>query len=159
MSCVFRCFKAEEARQEELTEAGVDEAVPAAAPAAQQPPPADAGGEAERGSEQTHQHVAHADVQQQHVHRSPQLLELAEQQQDDEVVQEAEGHNEAQRHRQNHEARRGEPGVGRGVRRRALTALVQAAVQSSLDGKRPAVHSSKVVDFTLQELTFLLGKF
>lgn len=130
-----------------LTEAGVDEAVPAAAPAAQQPPPADAGGEAERGPEQTHQHVADADVQQQHVHRSPQLLELAEQQQDDEVVQEAEGHDEAQRRGQHHEARRGQLGV-------PLRALI-ALVQSRLHGKHAAVHSSKVLDFTLEERTFL----
>lgn len=133
------------------TKAGVDEAVPAAAAAPQQPPPPDAGGEAERGSEQTHQHVADADVQQQHVHRRPQLLEFAKQDEHDEVVEEAEGHDEAQHHGQHDEARLRELGGARGgVVRLPVIALVEAEVESSLTGKHPAVHSSDFV-LTLEQ--------
>lgn len=128
------------------TKAGVDEAVPAAAAAAQQPPPPDAGGEAERGSEQTHQHVADADVQQQHVHRRPQLLEFAKQDEHDKVVEEAEGHDEAQHHGQHDEARLRELRGARGsVLQLPVIALVEAEVESSLTGKHPAVHSSDFV--------------
>lgn len=128
------------------TKAGVDEAVPAAAAAPQQPLPADTRGEAERGSEQTHQHVTDADVQQQHVHRRPQLFELAEEEQHDEVVEEAESHDEAQHHGQHHEARGREFG---GARRRVqdllIIAQVQAVVQIILTGKHTVIHSPELV--------------
>lgn len=128
----------------QLTEAGVDEAVPAAAAAPQQPPPADAGREAESGSEQAHQHVADADVQQQHVHRRAQLLEFAEEQQDDKVVEEAEGHDEAQNHGQHDEARRGQlPPGRRRVQQLPVIAQVEAVIQTSLTGKHAALHSSE----------------
>lgn len=77
----------------ELTKAGVDESVPTAAAATQQPATSDAGRKAERGAEEAHQHVAHADIQQQHVHRRPQLLEFTEQNQHNKVVEETEGHD------------------------------------------------------------------
>lgn len=73
-------------KYEELTKAGVDEAVPAAAAGSQQPPSTNARREAECGAENTHQHVADTYVQQQHVHRRPQLLEFAKEQKDNEVV-------------------------------------------------------------------------
>lgn len=128
----------------QLTEAGVDEAVPAAAAAPKQPPPANAGRETQSGSEQTHQHVADADVQQQHVHRRAQLLEFAEQQQHNKVVEEAEGHDEAQDHGQHDEARRGQlRSARRRVPQRPLIAQVKAGVQSSLTRKHAALHSSE----------------
>lgn len=101
-------FCSVEEERRELTKAGVDEAVPAAAAAPQQPLPANTGGETESGSEQTHQHVADTDVEQQHVHRCSQLLEFAEEQKHNEVVQKAEGHDKAQHHGEHDEARRGE---------------------------------------------------
>lgn len=98
-------------KYEELTEAGVDEAVPVAAAGSQQPPSTDARGEAECGAEHTHQHVADTYVQQQHVHRCPQLLEFAKEQKDNEVVEEAKSHDGAQRHGQHRKARRRELSV------------------------------------------------
>lgn len=131
---------------EKPTEAGVDESVPAAAAAPQQPPPADTGGEAQRGAEQTHQHVADADVQQQHVDGRPQLLEFAEEEQHHEVVEEAKSHDEAQHHGQDYEARRGEAVPGRRrVHQPLAIAQVEAVIQTSLTGKHPAVNSSELV--------------
>lgn len=128
----------------QLTEAGVDEAVPAAADAPQQPPPPNAGRETESGSEQTHQHVADADVQQQHVHRRAQFLEFAEQQQHNKVVEEAEGHYEAQDHGQHDEARRGQlPSAGRRVPQLPVIAQVKAGIESRLTRKHAALHSSE----------------
>lgn len=113
----------------ELTKAGVDEAVPAAAAAPQQPLPTNTGGEAESGAEQTHQHVTDADVQQQHVHRCSQLLEFAKQKQHNEVVQEAKSHDEAQHHGQHDEARRGEPPLARRrVHQLPVIAQVEAVI-------------------------------
>ena len=82
-----------------LTEAGVDEAVPHAAVAAVQPAAPQAGGEAECGAACADQHVADADVEQQHVDGGPQRLEAAEQHQNQQVVEEAEHHDGAQEHR------------------------------------------------------------
>ena len=128
----------------QLTEAGVDEAVPAAADAPQQPPPPNAGRKTESGPEQTYQHVADADVQQQHVHRRAQLLEFAEQQQHNEVVEEAEGHYEAQDHGQHDEARRGKlPSARRRVAQIPAIAQVKAVIQSRLTRKHAALHSSE----------------
>lgn len=128
----------------QLTEAGVDEAVPAAAAAPQQPPPPNAGRETESGSEQTHQHVADADVQQQHVHRRAQFLEFAEQQQHNEVVEEAEDHYEAQDHGQHDEARRGQlSSARRRVPQLPVIAQVEAVIQSCLTRKHVALHSSE----------------
>lgn len=76
--------------------------------AAQEPLSLDTGGEAERGAEHAHQHVAHADVEQEHVDRGTQLLELAEEEQYDEVVEEAEGHDQAQKHGEHDEASPGQ---------------------------------------------------
>lgn len=133
-----------------LTKAGVDEAVPAAAAAPQQPLPANTGGETESGSEQTHQHVADADVQQHHVHRCSQLLEFAKQQEHDEVVQEAESHDEAQHHGEHDEAGRGElPPARRRVHQLPVIAQVEAVIQTGLTRKHPALHSSELV-FTLE---------
>lgn len=138
-------------RKAELTKARVDEAVPAAAAAPQQPLSTDAGGEAESGAEQTHQHVAHADVQQQHVHRCPQLFEFAKQQQHNEVVQEAESHDEAQHHGQHHKARRGElRRARRRVQQLSVIAQVEAVIQTSLARKHAAVHSVHQFLFTLE---------
>lgn len=128
----------------QLTEAGVDEAVPAAAAAPQQPPPPNAGRETESGSEQAHQHVTDADVQQQHVHRRAQFLEFAEQQQHNKVVEEAEGHDEAQHHGQHDEAGRGQlPPARRRVPQLPVIAQVKAGVQSSLARKHAALHASE----------------
>lgn len=136
--------------QYRLTKAGVDEAVPAAATAPQQPPPANTGGETESGSEQTHQHVADTDVQQHHVHRRPQLLEFAKQKKHDEVVQEAESHDEAQHHGKYDEARLGElRPARRSVRQLPVIAQVEAVIQTSLPRKHPALHQSELV-FTLE---------
>lgn len=76
--------------------------------AAQEPLSLDTGGEAERGAEHAHQHVAHADVEQEHVDRSTQSFKLAEEEQYDEVVEEAEGHDQAQEHGEHDEASPGE---------------------------------------------------
>lgn len=118
-----------------LTEAGVDEAVPHAAVAAVHPAAPQAGREAERGAADADQHVADADVEQQHVDGSPQSLEPAEQDQDQQVVEEAEHHDGAQEHR--HHAvtaarqpllRRVAPVLVRGVQRLAqVPGLVQVA--------------------------------
>lgn len=93
-------FGGERVRQpKRLTEAGVDEAVPHAAVSAVQPAGSQAGGEAERRAADADQHVADADVEQQHVDGGPQSLETAEQNQDQQVVDEAEHHDGAQKHR------------------------------------------------------------
>ncbi len=73
-----------------LTKARVDEAVPHAPVFPHQPPAADTGREAERGSEQTDEHVTHTDVEQKHVHWSPQGLEFTKQNEHDEIVQDPE---------------------------------------------------------------------
>lgn len=131
-------------KRAQLTEAGVDEAVPAAAAAPQQPPPPNAGRETQSGSEQTHQHVADADVQQQHVHRRAQFLEFAEQEQHNKVVEEAEGHDEAQHHGQHDEARRGQlRPARRRVQQLPVIAQVEAEIQTSLTRKHAALHSSE----------------
>lgn len=135
-----------------LTKAGVDEAVPVAAAAPQQPLPTDTGSETERGAEQTHQHVTDTDVQQHHVHRCSQLLELAKQKQHDEVVQETKSHDEAKHHGQHGEARRGElPLARRLVHQIPLIAQVETIIQTSLTRKHSAVHSSELV-FTLEPI-------
>lgn len=157
-SCVFaqtsaKCQKTltkKRNRTEKRTKAGVDEAVPAAAAGAQQPLPTDTRGEAKSGAEQTHQHVTDANVQQQHVNRRPQLLEFAEQKQDDEVVQEAKSHDEAQHHGQHNKTSRGQvPFARRRVHWLPVIAQVEAVVQTSLTRKHAAVHSSEL-DFTLE---------
>lgn len=66
-----------------LTKAWVDESVPHAPVSPHQPPAADTGREAERGAEQTHEHVTHTDVEQKHVHGSSQGLEFTKQNEDD----------------------------------------------------------------------------
>ncbi len=86
-------------RSKRLTEARVDEAVPHAAVTAVQPASSQAGGEAERRAAHADQHVADADVEQQHVDGGPQRLEAAEQNQDQQVVEEAEHHDGAKKHR------------------------------------------------------------
>lgn len=139
--CVMRKWTLCQVKKE-LTEAGVDEAVPAAAAAPQQPPSADARREAEGGAEHAHQHVAHAYVQQQHVHRRPQLLEFAKEQKDDEVVEEAKSHDGAQRHGQHRKARGGELSVRLRVRQLPVIAQVEAVIQTIRIRKHPAVQLS-----------------
>lgn len=126
----------------DLTKAGVDEAVPVAATAPQQPLSTNTGGEAESGAEQTHQHVTDADVQQQHVHRRPQLLEFTKQEQDDKVVEKAESHDEAQHHGQHYKAGAGELRRARRRVQQQLIAQVEAVVQTRLTRKHLGVHSS-----------------
>lgn len=134
----------------ELTKARVDEAVPAAASSTQQPLSTNTGGETESGAEQTHQHVAHTDVQQQHVDRCSQFLEFAKEKQDNKVVQEAESHDEAQHHGQHYEARGRElPPSRRRVLPSPIIAQVEAIIQTILTRKHPAIHSSELV-FTLE---------
>lgn len=103
-----------------LTEAGVNEAVPHAAPLAHEPAAAQARGEAKRGPEHAHQHVAHADVQQEQVHRRAQRLELAKEHEHQQVVEEAEGHDEAQ-----DDGHHVVPGAGQHLLRRVATVRVQ----------------------------------
>lgn len=143
-----------------LTKAGVDEAVPAAAAAPQQPPAPDTGGEAEGGAEQTHQHVTDADVQQQHVHRRPQFLEFAKQKQHDEVVEDAKSHDEAQYHGEHDETGGRQPPSGFIVLVHQLhvIALVKAVIQSILTRKHPAVHASELV-LTLRQFWRRVGDF
>lgn len=81
------------------TETGVDEAVPHASVSPDQPPSTEAGSEAQRGAEYADQHVADADVEKKHIHRSPQCLELAEEDEDDEVAKKAKNHDQSQKHR------------------------------------------------------------
>lgn len=150
---VTKCFSQASAvfgNVTELTKAGVDEAVPAAASGTQEPLSTNTGGETESGAEQTHQHVAHTDVQEQHVDRCSQFLEFAKEKQDNEVVQEAESHDEAQHHGQHYETRRGElPPSRRHVLQSPIIAQVEAVIQTILTRKHPAVHSSELL-FTLE---------
>lgn len=126
-----------------LTKAGVDEAVPAAAGATQQPLAADAGRKAERGAEQAHQHVAHADIEEHHVDRRAQLLEFAEEEEHDEVVEEAESHDKAQHHGEHDEARSGELAVARRrLQQPPVIAQVEAVVETGLTREHP-IHRSR----------------
>lgn len=56
--CYEKVVTCQVSENEELTKAGVDEAVPVAAAGSQQPLSTNAGSEAECGAEHTHQHVA-----------------------------------------------------------------------------------------------------
>lgn len=72
----------------DLTEEGVDEAVPHAAARTDQPPSPRARGEAERRPEHADKQVAHRDAHEHAVDRWAQRLVTAEQQQHERVVQE-----------------------------------------------------------------------
>lgn len=86
-------------RKAPLTQTGVDEPVPNAPRAADQPPPLRAGGEAEGRPEHGDQQVADGDADQQQVHGRAQSPVPAEQRQHQEVGEEPEGADEAQAHR------------------------------------------------------------
>lgn len=83
---------------EELTQTRVDEAVPHAACAPEQPAALRAGGEAEGGPQRADQQVAGRDAHQQQVHGRAQRPVAAEQRQHQQVAEEAEGADEAEAH-------------------------------------------------------------
>lgn len=82
----FPCSASE--RRRILTQTCVDEAVPNASGASDQPPALGAGREAERGPQNADQQVAHRDAHQQQVHGRAQSSVPAEQRQHQEVTEE-----------------------------------------------------------------------
>jgi len=106
------------------TQARVDEAVPHAARAPQQPAPLRARGEAERRAEHAHEQVAHGDAREHAVDRRAQRAVAAEERERREVVEEAQRADDRETHGHHHVARARERERDRVVvpRRRAAAA-------------------------------------
>lgn len=120
----------------DLTEEGVDEAVPHAAVRADQPPTARACGEAERRPEHAHEQVAHWDAHEHAVDRRAQRLVTAEQQQHERIVHEAERADEAEAHGDHHVT---------GGTQIALRMRVTDAGTSARDAAQTQVGRSRVI--------------
>lgn len=88
------------------TQTGVNETVPNAPRASDQPSPLGAGREAERGAQHADQQVARRDADQQEVHRRAQRPVPTEQRQHQKVAEERGGADEAEAHRHHPVARR-----------------------------------------------------
>lgn len=99
-------------RKHLLTQTCVNEPVPHAPSASDQPPPLGAGREAERGAQHADQQVAPRDAHQQEVHGRAQSPVPAEQREHQEVTEEPEGADEAEAHR-HHQVPRRAQGRGR----------------------------------------------
>lgn len=99
-----------------LTKEGVGEAVPPAAVLSNEPAAAQAGGEAEGGPEDAHEHVAHADVQQDEVDGGPQGAKLREGEQSQDVVHDPRDQNEAEENRHHGVTRPAQPAGAPGLR-------------------------------------------
>lgn len=82
-----------------LTQTWVNEPIPNAPSASDQPPPLGAGCEAERSPQQTNQQVARGDAHQHEIHGRAQSSVPAEQREHQEVTEKPESADEAQAHR------------------------------------------------------------
>lgn len=92
-----------------LTEEGIGEAVPLAAALPEQPPPAHAGGEAQRRPGDAHEDVAHADVQQDEVDGRPEAAELSEDDHSEGVAEDPRHQDEAEEYRHHRVAGAAQP--------------------------------------------------
>lgn len=70
----------------------------------EKPSSPDAGRKAESSPAQANQHVTNTDIQEKHIHRSAQRLELAEKDQHHKVVEEPKSHYKPQDHRNDNES-------------------------------------------------------
>lgn len=127
-----------------LTQTRVDESVPNASGASDQPAPLRAGREAERGPEHADQQVAHGDAHQQQVHGRAQSPVPAEQREHQQVAEEAARADRAKAHR-HHQVPRGAQGrSGGGARRVLLRVPVTARAAQARVGDDHAARSRQL---------------
>lgn len=81
-----------------LTQEWIDEAIPHASRAPDEPPALRAGGEAERGAEDAHQQITHWDAHQKIVHGRAQQFVATEQDENERVVEKPESSDEPKAH-------------------------------------------------------------
>lgn len=113
-----------------LTQTRVDESVPNASGASDQPAPLRAGREAEGGPEHADQQVAHGDAHQQQVHGRAQNPVPAEQREHQQVAEKAARADQAEAHR-HHQVPRGAQGWSGGGARRVLLRCVPVTVRTA----------------------------
>lgn len=98
-----------------LTKEGIGEPVPHAALLSDQPPPLQAGGEAERRPEHAHQDVAQVDVQQDEIDGRPQGAILDEDEENEGVAEDARHQDNGEEHSHHHVAAPAQPAGALGV--------------------------------------------
>ncbi len=82
-----------------LTQEWIDEAVPHASRASDEPPALRTGGEAERSAEDAHQQITHRDAHQKIVHGRAQHFVATEQDENERVVEKPKSSDESEAHR------------------------------------------------------------